>query len=171
MQNLGTLTSLALLMTCSGLFGNSRLTHFNASAAKCEACFSVNDLLVFIWELAAKVGNSRMSYVNSESFHRFDSVTVRWSADVYVWTSGGARNRRAKRQIRNSVLLQKVQQRLAFDAVRMKLDIHRVVMVQPPAIMNCSLPEDRDRKLLVEGVRKESLDLPRLAEVPATGAR
>src|SRR6188472_4476527 len=36
-------------MTCSGLFGNSRLTHFSASAAKCDACFSVSDWLLFIW--------------------------------------------------------------------------------------------------------------------------
>src|SRR5690349_17373024 len=52
----------------------------------------------------------------------------------------------------------------------MKLNIHRVVMVQSPAIVNWSLSEHRDGKLLLEGVVKEALDFPRVAEVPAAGA-
>src|SRR5215216_184914 len=44
-------------MTCSGLFGNSRLTHFSANAAKCDACFSVSDWLLFIWPWVVIVKN------------------------------------------------------------------------------------------------------------------
>ena len=53
----------------------------------------------------------------------------------------------------------------------MKLDIHGVAMVQSPAVVNCSLPKHCDRKLLVEGVRKEALNLPGVAEAPTTGSR
>src|ERR1041384_1737958 len=52
----------------------------------------------------------------------------------------------------------------------MKLDIHCVAMVQAPAIVNCSLPKDCDWKLLVEGVGKEPLNLPRVTKTPTTGA-
>src|SRR5437868_2255651 len=89
---------------------------------------------------------------------------------MYVWTSGGARNRGPKSRIRNSVLLQKLQQRASFDSVRMELNIHRVVMVQTPAIVNCSLPKHRDWQWLVERVRKEFFNLPRLAQVPTGSA-
>src|ERR1051325_9143580 len=40
-------------MTCSGLFGNSRATHFSARAAKCDACFSLR----FIWAWVVMVKN------------------------------------------------------------------------------------------------------------------
>src|SRR4029079_4593778 len=89
------------------------------------------------------------------------------SADVYVWTSGGAWNRRAKCEIRDSVPLQKLQQRATLRAVRMKLDIHRVVVVQPPAIVNSALSKHRDRKLFLERVREEALHFPGVAEIPA----
>jgi hypothetical protein len=64
---------------------------------------------------------------------------------VDVWTSGGAGNSRAKRRIRNSVSLEKIQQRLTFGAVWMKLYVHGVAMVQAPAIVNRTLTENRDR--------------------------
>src|SRR6185369_9938236 len=44
-------------------------------------------------------------------------------------------------------------------------------MVQSPAIVNRSLSEHCDGKLLVEGVVKEALNLPGVAEAPATGSR
>src|ERR1043165_6493102 len=43
-------------------------------------------------------------------------------------------------------------------------------MVQPPAIVNCSLPKNCDWKLLAERVRKESLNLPRVTNTPTTSA-
>src|SRR5689334_12814164 len=122
-------------MTCSGLFGNSRVTHFSASAAKCDACFSVRDWLLFIWAWVVMV-KKRMVKQTKKAFIVSDSVTVRWSTDVNVRPGRGAGDRLAERRIRNSVLLQKVQQRTAFDAVRMKLNIHGVVMVQAPAVVN-----------------------------------
>src|SRR5689334_1902682 len=87
-----------------------------------------------------------------------------------VWPGCGTRNRGAKRRVRNSVPLQKVEQRAAFDTVRMKLNIHCVVMVQPPAIVNRSLSEDGDRKLLMKRVGKESLNPPGIAQIPIAGA-
>ena len=92
---------------------------------------------------------------------------MRWPADVNVGTSGGARNRRAKREERNRVPLQEVQQRLVFGTVGMKLNVHRVVMVQPPAIVNRALAENGDRQLAMKRVRKEALHFPRFPEVPA----
>ena len=53
----------------------------------------------------------------------------------------------------------------------MKLNIHSVVMVQSPAVMNWPLPKNCYRKLLVKGVGKESLNLVRLTKVPTSGAR
>src|SRR5215510_14540876 len=89
---------------------------------------------------------------------------------MYVWTSGGAGNCRAKCQIRNPVLLQKIQKRAALDPIGMKLDIHCVVMVQSPAIVNWSLSEYGDGKLLLESVVKEALYFPGVAEVPASSS-
>jgi hypothetical protein len=66
--------------------------------------------------------------------------------------------------------LQKIQQRLAFGGVRMKRNVHRVAMVQPPAIVNRALAEDSDRQLAFERVGKEPLHLPRLAQVPTGSA-
>ena len=95
---------------------------------------------------------------------------MRWSADVDVWTSGGAGNSRAKRKIRNCVSLQKIQQRLTFGAVWMKLYVHGVAMVQAPAIVNRTLTKNRDRKLAMKRVLKEALNFVSLAEVPARTA-
>ena len=60
MQNFRTRNLAGVIDHVLGLVWKLRFTHFNARAAKCDACFSVSDLLVFIWELAATVGNSRM---------------------------------------------------------------------------------------------------------------
>src|SRR6476646_4008346 len=92
---------------------------------------------------------------------------MRWSADVNVWASGRAGNRRAKRQKRNGVAFQKVQQRLTFGTVRMKRDIHRVVMIQPPAIVNRALAEDGNRQLVMKRVGKEALHFPCFTKIPA----
>src|ERR1044072_10036640 len=92
---------------------------------------------------------------------------MRWSTDVNVWTSRGAGNRRAKCEVRNSVAFKKVQQRLTFSTVRVQRDVHRVVMVQPPAVMNRALAEDSDRKLAMKRVGKEPLHFPRFPEGPA----
>ena len=92
---------------------------------------------------------------------------MRWFADVNVWTGRSARNGRAKREERYRVALQEIQQRLAFGTVGMKLNVHRVVMVQPPAIVNRALAEDGDRQLAMKRVGEEALHFPRLAEVPA----
>src|SRR5690349_17239854 len=89
-----------------------------------------------------------------------------WSTDVNVGTSRGARNRAAKRQKGNSIAFEKIQQRLAFGTVRVKRDVHRVAVVQPPAIVNRALAEDGNRQLVMKRVGKEALHFPRLAEVP-----
>src|SRR5689334_23371836 len=52
----------------------------------------------------------------------------------------------------------------------MKLNVHCVVMVQAPAIVNCTLSKDCDWKLLVEGIREEALNLPRVTQVPTARA-
>src|SRR5690242_21800383 len=91
-------------------------------------------------------------------------------ADVDVWTGRGPRDRTAKRQERNCVALEEIQQRLAFGTVRMKRDVHRVAMVQPPAIVNRALPEDRNRQLSMKRVGEEALHFPRFAKVPARAA-
>src|SRR5690349_15806435 len=93
-----------------------------------------------------------------------------WSTDVDVWTGCGAPNRAAKRQERNRVALEKIQEGLAFGAVRVKRDVHRVVMVQAPAVVNRALAEDRNRQLSMKRVGKETLHLPRFAEVPTRTA-
>src|ERR1051326_6547087 len=87
---------------------------------------------------------------------------MRWSTDVNGWTSRGAWNRRAKGEVRNAVAFQEVQQRLTFSTVRVQRDVHRVVMVQPPAVMNRALAEDSDRKLAMKRVGKEPLHFPTL---------
>src|ERR1051326_285837 len=102
---------------------------------------------------------NRMVKKTKKAFIVSDSVTVRWSTDVNVWPGCGAGDRLAERRIWNPVLLQKVQQRAAFGAVRMKLNIHSVAMVQVPAVVNRSLSKDCNRKLFMEGVRKELLNL------------
>ena len=63
---MGLFTSVALLMTCSGLLGNSRETHFKASAAKCEACFSVRDVGPAICDLARIEGTRRTVVVSKK---------------------------------------------------------------------------------------------------------
>ena len=75
---------------------------------------------------------------------------MRWSTDVNVRTGSGAGNSRAKCRIRNAVSFEKIQQRPAFGAVRMKLDVHRVAMVQAPAFVNGALAEDRDRQFVLK---------------------
>src|SRR5690348_17206979 len=92
---------------------------------------------------------------------------MRWFADVNVWTGRGTGNGRAKGEERNRVALQEIQQRLAFGAVRMKLNVHRVVMVQAPAIVNRALAENSNRQLAMKRVGEEALDFPRFAKVPA----
>ena len=95
---------------------------------------------------------------------------MRWSTDVDVWTSRGARDSRTKRRIRNSVSLEKIQQRLTFGAIRMKLYVHRVAMVEAPAFVNRALAEDGDREFVFERVGKEPLDLVSLAKIPTRAA-
>ena len=91
---------------------------------------------------------------------------MRWSADVNVWTSSRARNRRAKRRIRNAVALEKIQERQAFGTIRMKRNVHRVAVVQPPAIMYCALAKNGNRQVVMKRVGKESLHLSGLTQVP-----
>ena len=69
-----------------------------------------------------------------------------------VWTSGGPGDRTTKSEVRNSVLLQIVEQRTSLDTIRMKLYVHRVAMIQTPAIVNRALPKDGDGKLFLERV-------------------
>src|SRR5689334_10361937 len=92
---------------------------------------------------------------------------MRWATDVNVRTSCGAGNRRAKGEERNTVAFEKVQQRLAFGTVGMKLNVHRVVMVEAPAIVNRALAEDGNRQLMMKRVGEKALHFPRFAEVPA----
>src|SRR5690242_11688983 len=44
-------------------------------------------------------------------------------------------------------------------------------MVQSPTIVNCSLTKDRDRKLFLKSIGKESLNFPGVGKVPTSGAR
>ena len=95
---------------------------------------------------------------------------MRWSTDVNVRAGGGPRNRGAKSQIRNAVLLQEVEQRAAFDAVRMKLNVHGVAMVQAPTLVNRALAEDGDGQLFMKRVGKKALNFKCVSQVPTTGA-
>src|ERR1044072_5593129 len=95
---------------------------------------------------------------------------MRPSTDMNVRPGCGAGDRFAERRVWNPVPLQKVLERAGFDAVRIKLNIHGVVMVQMPAIVNRALTKDRDRKLFLESVGKESLNFPGVAQVPTSGA-
>src|SRR5687767_13354875 len=141
-------------MTYSGLLGNSCDTHLNASAAKCVDCYSISERTVFISDRAIAIGVRNRAVPRRKDVIVFmeQSIAMRWSTDVDVWTSRGARNGRAKSQIRNSVSLEKIQQSLAFGAVRMKRNIHRVVVVQAPAIVNRALTEDGDGQFAFECV-------------------
>lgn len=86
---------------------------------------------------------------------------MRRPADVNVRTCGCARNGRAKGQEWNAVGSQKIHQRLAFGAVRVQRDVHRVPVIQAPTVVNWSLAKVGYRQLFLEGIRKESLNLPR----------
>ena len=81
---------------------------------------------------------------------------------MYVWTSCSSGYGRSKGGERHSILLQKVEQSLSLWTIRMKLDVHRVAMIQSPTIMNGALAEDSYRQLLMKRVGKEPLDLPSL---------
>jgi len=53
-------------------------------------------------------------------------------------------NRRPKCRERNAVLLEIVDQCLAFSAIGIQRDVHRVPMIQTPLIVDCSLAKDCD---------------------------
>ena len=113
MQRLGTLN-------LAGIVDNVfRLVRKLSSDALQRECGKVRSL--FVAKSLARVhlctgGDWQQQYANEDrSFHKVSlqddpiSIAVRRSADVYVRAGGRTRDGRAKRQVRNSVLLQKVQ--------------------------------------------------------------
>src|SRR4026207_1803087 len=94
------------------------------------------------------------------------SVAMRRPADVNVWTSRRAGDRRSESRIRNSVQLKKIQERLPFLAVGMKRDIHRIAMIQSPSLVNRALSKNGDRQFALESVLEEPLHLPCVTEPP-----
>jgi hypothetical protein len=79
-----------------------------------------------------------------------------------VWSGGREWYRAAERGKGYSVTAQEVDQGLAFNSIRIEIHVHGVVMIEPPAIVNRSLPEDSDRQRAAKFLSKETLQLPRV---------
>ena len=69
-----------------------------------------------------------------------------------------ARNRAAKCREGNAISAQEFHQRLAFRAIGIQRDVHSIVVVEPPAIVNRSLAKHRDGQLPAELLPKEVLN-------------
>ena len=61
-----------------------------------------------------------------------------------VRTRGHAGNCPAKRRKGDAVVLEKIHQSLAFRSIRIQRDIHGIVMIQSPLVMNRPLAKYRD---------------------------
>ncbi len=79
-----------------------------------------------------------------------------------VRSRGHAGDGRPKRREGNAVALQKIYERLALCSIGIQRNVHRIMMIEPPLIMNRALPEYRDRQRPFECLLKKRLDLPRL---------
>src|SRR6266436_897669 len=90
------------------------------------------------------------------------SVSMRRPANMNMRAGRGSRDGGTERQKGDAVATQKVQQRLSFGTIRMQRDIHRVVMVQSPTIMNRALTENCDRQRLLKSIKKKTLHFPRV---------
>src|SRR5882724_5478640 len=88
------------------------------------------------------------------------SVSMRRTPDVNVRSGSRAGDSFTKGQERNAIGPQEAQQCLPLRAIRMKGDIHRVVMIQAPAIVNRTLTENGNRQRLLECIKEEPLNFP-----------
>src|SRR5882672_12416385 len=95
---------------------------------------------------------------------------MRRTPDVNVRSGGRTRNRLTKREKRNAVGAQETEQRLSLRAVGMKRHIHRVVMIEAPAIVNRALAKDSDRQRLLKRVKVEALNFPGVRQGPGGAA-
>ena len=68
----------------------------------------------------------------------------------------------AKCRERNSIAAKEIHQRLTFWSIGVQRNVHRVMMIEPPAIVNRTLAKNCDRQRAAELVLKESLNLSRL---------
>ena len=75
---------------------------------------------------------------------------MRWIPYVYVRARCGTRNRRAEGGEGNPVASHKRHQRLTFRAIWIHRHVHRVAVIQAPAIMHVRLPERADGQLPAE---------------------
>ena len=71
---------------------------------------------------------------------------MRRSPDVNMRSGSCSRNRLAKCQKRNAIGAQEAQQRLSLRAIRMERNVHRIAMIEPPAIVNGALAKNRNRQ-------------------------
>src|SRR5215472_604252 len=99
-----------------------------------------------------------------------ESIPMRRHSDMNVRPGRDAGNRAAKRRKGNAVALQKIDQRLALCAVGIERDVHRVMVIQPPLIMNRSLAEDSDWQWSLECLLKKHLDFSSLRQRPGASA-
>ncbi len=70
---------------------------------------------------------------------------MRRQADVNMRTRRDAGNRSAKCGEGNAVPLQETDQRLSLRIIRLQRDVHGVVMIQTPLVMNRALSEHGNR--------------------------
>ena len=89
-------------------------------------------------------------------------VPMRRPPDMNMRSGCGAWYRLTKREKRNPIRAQEAKQRLTFRAVRMERNVHRVAMIETPAIVNGALTKHRNRQLLLECAHEELLHFPRV---------
>src|SRR5882672_7034112 len=98
------------------------------------------------------------------------SIPMRRAPDVYVRSSRCSGDRLTKRQKRNAMGPQVAQQSLALRTVRIERNIHRVMVIQSPAIMNGALTKNRNWKRLFKSIEEEPLNFPGVGQVPVCSA-
>src|SRR5260221_4461735 len=96
------------------------------------------------------------------------SVTMRWHSDMNVRPGRHTGNGPAKCQKGNAIRVQEIYQCLAFHAIRMQRNIHGVVMIQAPLVVNRTLSKDRNRQGPLECLLKETFNLARLRKQPGS---
>src|SRR6185295_1611777 len=98
------------------------------------------------------------------------SISVRRSANMNMRSGGCPGDRLAKREERNAISAQEAKQRLSLGAIGMQRNVHRVVMIEAPAIVNRTLTKHSDRQRPLERVLEKPLHFECVRQSPSRPA-
>src|SRR5512143_3322541 len=101
-----------------------------------------------------------------EKFELGGGHSTRWPTDVNMGASRRSNDGAPESYERHAGTPQMSDQRLAFRAVRVKRDIHRVPMIESHPVMRRRLAKRAHRQLVTESLKKIFVDVWRLLDGP-----